>query len=81
MYALKTTDVKLRNASAAGETKTASVGSVSRIPAADIEDIVVKSLKEHVAAQRDESTAPCGDLTRPVAEIVVHKDELVVRLE
>ena len=34
-----------------GEAKTASVGSVSRIPAADIEDIVVKSLKEHLANQ------------------------------
>src|SRR6266404_4422875 len=70
-----------------GEAKTASAGSVSRIPAADIEDIVVKSLKEHLAAKRDESTTSavrledCGDLTRLVAEIVVHKDELVVRLK
>lgn len=38
-----------------GEAKTASAGSVSRIPAADIEDIVVKFLKEHLAAKRDES--------------------------
>ena len=70
-----------------GEAKTASAGSVSRIPAADIEDIVVKFLKEHLAAKRDESTTSavrledCGDLTRLVAEIVVHKDELVVRLK
>src|SRR5258707_1335196 len=70
-----------------GEAKTASAGSVSRIPAADIEDIVVKFLKEHLAANRDESTTSavrledCGDLTRLVAEIVVHKDELVVRLK
>ena len=34
-----------------GEAKTASAGSVSRVPAADIEDIIVKSLKEHLAAQ------------------------------
>jgi site-specific DNA recombinase len=70
-----------------GEAKTASAGSVSRIPAADIEDTVVKSLKEHLAANQGKSaigTLPledCGDLTRLVAEIVVHKDELVVRLK
>src|SRR6202166_1007428 len=39
-----------------GEAKTASAGSVSRIPAADIEDIVVKSLKKHLAAKQDKST-------------------------
>src|SRR5260370_663859 len=45
------------------------------------------SFKEHLAAKRDESTTSavrfedCGDLTRLVAEIVVHKDELVVRLK
>src|SRR5258706_8822152 len=56
-------------------------------PQSDIEDIVVKFLKEHLAAKRDESTTSavrledCGDLTRLVAEIVVHKDELVVRLK
>ena len=70
-----------------GEAKTASAGSVSRIPAADIEDIVVKFLKEHLATKRDGPTTSavrledCGDLTRLVAEIVVHKDELVVRLK
>ena len=36
-----------------GEAKTASAGSVSRVPAADIEDTVVKSLKEHLAAEQD----------------------------
>src|SRR3982074_1929198 len=38
-----------------GESKTASVGSVSRIPAADIEDIVIKSMKEHLEARQDKS--------------------------
>src|SRR5258705_390545 len=33
-----------------GESKTASVGSVSRIPAAGIEDTIIKSLKEHLIA-------------------------------
>jgi len=37
-----------------GEAKTASAGSVSRIPAADIEDVIVKSLKEHLAAKQDQ---------------------------
>ena len=39
-----------------GEAKTASAGSVSRVPASDIEDTVVKSLKEHLAAKQDRST-------------------------
>src|SRR5258708_21419826 len=30
-----------------GESKTASVGSVSRVPATEIENIIVKSLNEH----------------------------------
>src|ERR1700682_5493468 len=38
-----------------GEAKTASAGSVSRIPAADIED-VVKFLKDHLATKQDKST-------------------------
>src|SRR5258707_7756107 len=39
-----------------GEAKTASAGSVSRVPAADIEDTVVKGLNEHLAARKDVST-------------------------
>src|SRR5712672_2142754 len=37
-----------------GESKTVSVGSVSRIPATDIEDIIVKSVNELVGAQYGE---------------------------
>src|SRR6202140_2991888 len=68
-----------------GEAKTASAGSVSRVPAPDIEDIIVKSLKEHLAAKRDGSTTsalPLGDrstLAALIAGIVVHRDKLVVR--
>ena len=36
-----------------GESKTASVGSVSRVPASDIENIIVKSLNEHLIAQKE----------------------------
>jgi hypothetical protein len=35
------------------ESKTASVGSVSRIPATEIEDVVVKSINEHLIARRE----------------------------
>jgi DNA invertase Pin-like site-specific DNA recombinase len=70
-----------------GEAKTASVGSVSRVPAADIEDTVVKSLKEHLAAKQDGSTSSAvrpgdrSDLDELVAGIVVHRDRLIVRLK
>ena len=39
-----------------GEAKTASAGSVSRVPATDIEETIIKSLKQHVAANQDNST-------------------------
>jgi site-specific DNA recombinase len=70
-----------------GEAKTASAGSVSRVPAADVEDIVLKSLEAHFAAQQDVSTSkalPLWDgeaLAQLVAGIVVHTDKLVVRLK
>src|ERR1700731_2569313 len=38
-----------------GEAKTASAGSVFRVPAADIEDSVLKFLKEHLAANQTKS--------------------------
>src|SRR6202040_2696071 len=38
-----------------GEAKTASAGSISRVPTADIEDIVIKSMKEHLADREDRS--------------------------
>jgi DNA invertase Pin-like site-specific DNA recombinase len=70
-----------------GEAKTASVGSVSRVPAADIEDTVIKSLKEHLAARQDDLTSSAvrlGDretLAQLVAGIIVHRDRLVVRFK
>src|ERR1019366_8038327 len=39
-----------------GEAKTASAGSVFRVPAADIENSVVKFLKEHLAANQAKAT-------------------------
>ncbi|MHB8268776.1 recombinase family protein [Bradyrhizobium sp.] len=69
-----------------GEAKTASAGSISRVPAADIEDIVLKSLKEHFAARQDKSTTNAErlehrDLTQLITEIVVHEDTLIIRLK
>ena len=37
-----------------GESKTASVGSVSRIPATEIEDVIVKSFREYLIAQKEQ---------------------------
>ena len=70
-----------------GESKTASVGSVSRIPATDIEDIIVKSLNEHLIAQKEKpssSARAVGDrkaVLEQVARIDVHEDHLTIRLE
>jgi site-specific DNA recombinase len=70
-----------------GEAKTASAGSISRVPATDIEDVIVKSLKEHLAAEQDGATTSVvplgdrGDLAQLVAGILVHKDRLIVRLK
>jgi site-specific DNA recombinase len=70
-----------------GEAKTASAGSVSRVPAAEIEGAVVKSMNEHIAAKQRNSTINSvrlddnGVLNQLVAGIVVHKDRLIVRLK
>jgi hypothetical protein len=70
-----------------GEAKTASAGSVSRVPAAEIEDVTVKSLKEHLAKQDGAAISALpleGDrsaLTELVAGIVVRKDMLIIRLK
>src|SRR5229473_1507711 len=70
-----------------GESKTASVGSVSRIPAADIEDIIVKSLNEHLISQREKPTSSLAHVRdsnvalEQVAGIEVCKDRLTVRFK
>jgi site-specific DNA recombinase len=70
-----------------GESKTASVGSVSRIPATDIEDAIVKSLHERLIAQKEK---PCCSGTQvgdrrvwqdSIARIDVHEDHLAIRLK
>jgi site-specific DNA recombinase len=70
-----------------GEAKTASAGSVPRVPAADIEDVIVKSLEAHLIAQQDgprSSAVQLRDhraLAQLVEAIVVHTDKLVVRFK
>jgi site-specific DNA recombinase len=71
-----------------GESKTVSVGSVSRIPATDIEDIIVKSVNEHLVAQHDQpssSSAYADDhgvvIAQQVVRIDVHKDRVMVRFK
>jgi site-specific DNA recombinase len=68
-----------------GEAKTASAGSVSRVPAAEVEDIIVNAIKTHLAAKRDGSTSSTTQLrdreslAQVVAGLVVHRDKLVIR--
>jgi hypothetical protein len=67
--------------------KTASAGSIYRIPAADIEDVVVSSLREHLVANRDKKVFNVvrlesrDDVAQLITSIVVHKDKLVVELK
>jgi hypothetical protein len=70
-----------------GESKTASVGSVSRIPAIDIEDTIVNSLNKRLIVQKEK---PNSSITRlddrkvileQVARIDVHEDRLAIRLK
>jgi site-specific DNA recombinase len=66
-----------------GESKTASVGSVSRVPATDIENIIVKSLNEHRIAHKEK---PASSLThvrdgKAALEQVARIDRLAVRLK
>jgi site-specific DNA recombinase len=70
-----------------GEAKTASAGSVSRVPAADIEDVISKSMEAHFVVQQNGSTSSAAQLrdratlTQLIASIVVHTDKLVVRFK
>src|SRR5712672_966921 len=70
-----------------GESKTSSLGSVSRIPATDIEDVIVRSVTEHLDARQRQpsSSSPhadkCGVIAEQVVRIDVHKDRLMVRFK
>jgi site-specific DNA recombinase len=70
-----------------GEAKTASTGSISRIPAAEVEDTVVKSLKQYLATNQGkattgaESLGDCEAIAELVTGIVVHRDKLIISLK
>src|SRR6516165_6648167 len=67
-----------------GEAKTAKVGPVTRVPAVDIEEVVVKSLNEHL---RSQGGMPASTITShsAIAEVIhridVHNDRLAVRTD
>ena len=66
-----------------GQSETAKVGSVSRVPAADIEDIVGKSITDRLN-RRDRAAAqgdPRALIAAHVDRVDVHKDQLIVRLK
>ena len=57
---------------------------VSRVPATDIENIIVKSLNEHLIAQKEKPAFSVADdkaALEQVARIDVHEDRLDVRLK
>jgi site-specific DNA recombinase len=70
-----------------GEAKTAPTGSTSRVPATDIEDVIIKSLEAHFVVQQNGSPSSAAQLrdraalTQLIASIVVHTDKLVVRFK
>jgi hypothetical protein len=70
-----------------GESKTAAVGSVSRVPAADIEEIVVKSLNEHPVPENGAGTSNVvrasdrETILGRIGRIDVYRDQLLVRFK
>ena len=70
-----------------GESKTKSVGSVSRIPATEIEDVILTSLHEYFIAQKDKPSSggtQVGDrkvVHDSIARIDVYEDHLAIRLK
>jgi site-specific DNA recombinase len=70
-----------------GESKIASVGSVSRIPAAEIEDVILKSLHEHLIAQKEPSSSSGTRVVSrkmvqdSIARIDVRENHLAIRLK
>ena len=69
-----------------GNAKTASAGSISRVPAAEVEDAILTALKHHLAEQQNGSATNATRvedhraIAQLVAAIIVHNDKLVVRL-
>src|SRR6266436_6222515 len=70
-----------------GESKIASVGSVSRVPATDIEDTVVNFLARRLIVQKKNSNSSIAcvvgrkAILEQVVRIDVHEDRLAIRLK
>ena len=70
-----------------GVSRTAAVGSVSRVPATDVEDIIVKSLTEHLIAHQEKSSSgpilakDRNTILEHISRIDVRKDRLVMHLK
>src|SRR6266550_2497181 len=70
-----------------GESKTASVGSVSRVTATDIEDIIVNSLNKRLIVQNNKSNSCITRvddrkvLLEQAARVDVHEDRVCIRLK
>jgi len=67
-----------------GEAKTANAGSVTRVPATDIEEVVVKSLNEHFGSQSGTLISTItghSAFAEMINRIDVHPDRLAIRLK
>jgi hypothetical protein len=67
-----------------GDAKTANVGKVARVPAADIEDVVVRTLNEHLKSRPGMPTLAKIDrcaIAETIDRIDVHEDRLAIRLK
>jgi site-specific DNA recombinase len=66
-----------------GEAKTAKVGLLTRVPATDIEEVVVKSLNEHLRTEHGIQGSAMTD-HNAIAEVIdridVYRDRLALRL-
>ena len=71
-----------------GEARTAALGSVSRVPAPEIEQAIVSALQEHIteqnprASDRDDPIQLDHDaLTSLVSRVEVRRTQLVISLK
>jgi site-specific DNA recombinase len=70
-----------------GQAKIATVGSVSRVPAAEVEHAVIKSVNDHLSEQKvslPHDTTRTDDratIAQLISAVTVHNNKLIVRLK
>ena len=67
-----------------GQARTAKVGSVTRVPATDIEEVIVKSLRERLRSESrvmSQAIMDRGTIAGLIDRIVIHEDRLVIHLK